>query len=102
MDNHFLDLAPTNAERTNMIVPIINTIGLLFDIAGVVMLFNYAVNRNPDLSPRGIHPKWKPIADQSNTDKYLLYKDLEDKGLYMIGVGFTLQIMATWLSYFNF
>ncbi len=84
-----------------MLAPAINTLGLLCDIAGVVMLFKFAVNRNPTLSPEGHVTGYIEgnESDELAKRKYWRYKKAEDVGLLLLILGFSVQAVATWLSY---
>jgi hypothetical protein len=77
---------------------VIGTAGLALDILGVILLFKYAVNRNPHLSPHGHATSFVEGTEKDEIAKreYLRFRSRESAGLAMLIIGFALQAVAVW------
>lgn len=70
----------------------LNSIGLIFDIIGVLMLFKYGLPN--DLNPKGYVYMAFEETDHEGIKKYKHYKSMSYLALSIILIGFTLQIFS--------
>ncbi|OFE11367.1 hypothetical protein PHACT_12480 [Pseudohongiella acticola] len=73
----------------------IATIGLLLDIAGVWFIFKFDLGKGiPVFNSDGTEHM---IGQGSSSDRRTWKKRLAGSGIWLITVGFTLQIIALWM-----
>jgi len=76
-------------------VQIINAVGLLFDISGVVILFKYGLPA--DVSRNGAIYKVYEQEDESEKRRWERYNSRSRIGLGLIIIGFVFQILSQFL-----
>tara|TARA_R110000796_G_scaffold252631_3_gene389366 strand:- start:27960 stop:28196 length:237 start_codon:yes stop_codon:yes gene_type:complete len=72
----------------------INTIGLVFDIIGVLMLFKYGLPS--EISKEGTVFLAVQKSDESEKKKWKKYNFWSKVGLVLILIGFTFQIISNY------
>ena len=73
---------------------IINTVGLAFDIVGVILLFFYGLPEPISKTGAG-HLTWGENEEEAT--KWRLYKTRSCWGLALLIIGFSLQLLSNWL-----
>jgi hypothetical protein len=90
-----------------MYAKILNTIGLIFSIAGTGFVFKWGLSRQVESYGIGlekntpINTKWGQItvkeAEQREAQEMSEFRCKSRIGLSLIGVGFLFQLVATWI-----
>lgn len=83
----------------NMLPEIINTVGLIFDIIGVGLLFRYGLPE-PIGKDGARRITWG--TDEEETAKWKRYKRMSYLALGLLIFGFLLQIVSNWPVLYNF
>lgn len=73
----------------------VNTVGLAFDIVGVVLLFCFGLP--PDVSKSGAISIVLEANDEDEARKAKRYDKISWSALCIIVLGFILQIVSTWM-----
>jgi hypothetical protein len=71
---------------------ILNSIGLILDIVGVLMLFKYGLPT--DLNPKGYVYMAYEETDYKGIEKYKYYKKMSYLALTIVLIGFIVQIFS--------
>lgn len=71
----------------------VNSIGLLLDISGILILFKYGLPS--DVFPNGMIPK--EMSGYDEKPKFLRYRKFARTGLALIILGFILQLISNFL-----
>lgn len=71
---------------------IFGIIGLLFDIAGVVLLFFYGIP--PEVNPHGVSFELREGTDEAEKQKWSKYKFRSNIALLLLIIGFGFQLFS--------
>ena len=72
----------------------ISSIGLLFDLVGITILFFFQVDRNHQLSPEAIPTLALGNGDPEGQKTWAIYRKLTVLGFVLLIVGFGLQLLG--------
>jgi hypothetical protein len=73
---------------------VVNSIGLLLDIVGVVLIWIFGLGKSLYV----LNSEGKPIeVGLGNPKSRVLYVSLDRLGLLVLIIGFTLQIISNWI-----
>lgn len=76
----------------------LSTIGLIFDLIGISILFFFQVDRNHSLRETGAVTLIAEQDDQGEIKKWALYRKLTVAGFILLILGFALQIAGNLCS----
>ena len=74
----------------------VNSVGLVFDIAGVILLFLFGLS--PEVNPNGEMPLMVDQEDESEAKKYKKYKRMSHVALLLLCIGFIFQITSNYIK----
>ena len=74
---------------------VINSVGLVFDIGGVILLFFYGLPA--DVSKTGETSFLLADANEEEANKWQRYNKISYLALVFLGFGFFLQLVSNWL-----
>ena len=75
---------------------VINSAGLALDIGGVILLFCYGLPEEVSKSG-GITIEWGNPGSEQGQRKWKRYKRRSTWGLFLLVLGFFLQLVSNWL-----
>ncbi len=75
---------------------VINSAGLAFDIGGVILLFRYGLPAEVSKSG-GTRLEWGNPDSEQEQRKWKRYKRRSNWGLFLLVLGFFLQLVSNWL-----
>ena len=73
----------------------VNSMGLIFDLAGIVLLFIYGLP--PEINPGGKSYRITGETDESEARKYKRYKCWSFVALFLLLIGFMLQLISNYI-----
>ena len=74
---------------------VINSVGLFFDIGGVILLYFYGLPE--DISKTGANFFQLADANEEEADKWKRYRKMSSLALGFLVLGFFLQLVSNWL-----